>query len=131
MEDWLKLDGESGPYVQYAHARIHSLIEKNPVDVTSGIDYGVLVHNSELALMNKMCQFHRVIENAAHNLKPSLVCTYVYELAQLFNTFYHDCPIGKIDDVELKRARVALAKSTAIVLKKGLAVLGIPSPQKM
>lgn len=131
MEDWLKLDGESGPYVQYAHARIHSLIEKNPVDIISAVDYGVLVHPSEVALMNKMAQFHRVVENAAHNLKPSLICTYIFELAQLFNTFYHDCPIGKIDDQELKRARVALAKATAIVLKKGLSVIGIPAPLRM
>lgn len=131
MEEWLKLDGESGPYVQYAHARIQSLIEKNPGDITSAIDYSTLKHPSELALVNKMAQFHRVVENAAHNLKPSLICTFVYELAQLFNTFYHDCPIGKIDDVELKRARLALAKATGMVLKSGLGIIGIPAPNKM
>lgn len=131
MEDWLKLDGESGPYVQYAHARIQSLLEKNPVDLTSGIDYSVLKHPSELALVNKMAQFHRVVENASNHLKTSLICTYVYELAQIFNTFYHDCPIGKIDDVELKRARSALSKTTGMVLKKGLGILGIPAPNKM
>lgn len=131
MEDWLKLDGESGPYVQYAHARIQSLLDKNPADLVSAIDYSTLVHPSEMALMNKLSHFHRVVESAANNLKTSLICTYVYELAQLFNTFYHDCPIGKIDDVELKRSRLALAKTTAKVLKNGLSILGIPAPTKM
>lgn len=131
MEDWLKLDGESGPYVQYAYARIQSLLEKNPVDLAGGIDYSVLTHPSELALVNKMAQFHRLVENASQHLKPSLICTFVYELAQLFNTFYHDCPIGKIDDMELKRARSALAKAAGMVLKNGLGIIGIPAPNKM
>jgi arginyl-tRNA synthetase len=131
MEEWLKLDGESGPYVQYAHARIQSLIEKNPEDLVSAIDYSLLEHSAELALMNKLSQFQRAIEASAQNLKTSLMCTYVYELAQLFNSFYHDCPIGKADSQELKRARLSLAKATAMVLKQGLGVLGIPAPQKM
>ncbi|MCC6137747.1 MAG: arginine--tRNA ligase, partial [Bdellovibrionaceae bacterium] len=103
----------------------------NPADLASGIDYSVLEQPAELALMNKMAQYHRVVENAAHNLKTSLVCTYVFELAQMFNTFYHDCPIGKIDNIELKRARLALAKTAGMTIKSGLALLGIPAPPKM
>lgn len=131
MEEWLKLDGESGPYIQYSHARIQSLLEKNTADLSSAIEYSKLSTPAEMALMNKMAQFHRVVEGAAVHLKTSLICTYTYELAQLFNTFYHDCPIGKLEDMELKRARLALAKATGIVLKKGLSLLGIPAPQRM
>lgn len=131
MEEWLKLDGESGPYVQYAYARIQSLIEKNPQDLVSAIDYSVLKHPAEMALMNKMAQFHRVVEGAASGLKTSLVCTYIYELAQTFNSFYHECPIAKAETNELQRARLAVAKACAMVLKEGLGLLGIPAPQRM
>ena len=131
MEDWLKLDGESGPYIQYSYARIQSLLEKNPTDLSSAIDYSKLGVAAEMELMSKIAQFHRVVESASAHLKTSMMCTYTYELAQLFNTFYHDCPIGKVEDMELKRARLALAKVTGMVLQRGLATLGIPSPQRM
>jgi arginyl-tRNA synthetase len=130
MTEWLKLDGESGPYVQYSGARIQSLIRKlGPVSAKP--DWSLLVHPSERNLFQALMNFHHVVLGATENYKPHLLCTYVYELAQRFNLFYHDCSIAKAESEDLKQARLALAEATGLVFKQGLALLGIPSPEKM
>ena len=68
---------------------------------------------------------------AADNYRPSALCTYLYETAKKFNVFYHECSIGKAETEELKKARLALATATAKLLKQGLALLGIPVPERM
>lgn len=131
MDEWLKLDGESGPYIQYAHARIMSLLAKNQVSLEGPIAYDTLKEPSELALLVKLAQFNKVIESSAQNLRTAQLCAYLYDLAKLFNSFYHECPIGKVAYQDLKKSRTALAKATAQVLEKGLAILGIPAPNRM
>ncbi len=130
MEEWLKLDGESGPYIQYSYARIQSLLQKIP-QTSSTVNFAKLEMPIELELSLKLAQFNKTVENCAQNLRTSTLCTYLYETAKLFNSFYHDCPIGKIEDVELQQARLALAQATGDLLKKGLELLGIPAPNKM
>ena len=130
MEEWLKLDGESGPYIQYSYARIQSLLQKIP-QTSSTVNFAKLEMPVELELSLKLAQFNKTVESCALNLRTSTLCIYLYETAKLFNSFYHDCPIGKIDDVELQQARLALAQATGDLLKKGLELLGIPAPQKM
>lgn len=131
MDEWLKLDGESGPYIQYTVARIQSLLAKNKLPDTVQADYSLLVEPIEQELILKLSQWNRLAESAAQNLKTSLVCTYLYETAKLFNNFYHDCPIGKLEDLTHRQTRLELAKASAETLKTGLGVLGIPTPQKM
>jgi arginyl-tRNA synthetase len=132
MEDWLKLDGESGPYIQYSHARICSLLEKlSDVDLAGAVKYELLTEPIEVELMLKLAQFSKTIETGAQSLKTSILCGYLYDTAKLFNSFYHDCPIGKLENQEHKKARLTLAKATGNILKEGLAVLGIPAPTKM
>lgn len=130
MEEWLRLDGESGPYIQYSYARIQSLLAKNPL-LEPAPDFSTLQAPIEIELILKMAQLNKTIENCAQNLKTSILCTYLYETAKLFNSFYHDCPIGKLEDKKMQQARLALAKATGDLLKTGLDLLGIPSPQKM
>lgn len=130
MEEWLKLDGESGPYIQYSYARIQSLLSKIPK--TSGaVNFSKLQMPAEIELTLKLAQFNKTVEGCAANLKTSTLCTYLYETAKLFNSFYHDCPIGKLDDLELQQARLALAQATGDLLRKGLELLGIPAPNRM
>jgi arginyl-tRNA synthetase len=130
MNEWLKLDGESGPFVQYSGARIQSLIRKlGPFSRTP--NWSLLTHSSERNLFQALMNFHQIVLGATENYKPHLLCTYVYELAKRFNLFYHDCPIAKAETEELKQARLALAQSAGLVLKQGLELLGIPSPEKM
>lgn len=134
MNEWLKLDGESGPFIQYSGARIQSLIRKlGPVNGKNDgeVNWSLLIHPTEKNLMQAMMNFHSVALNAAENYKPHLVCTYLYDLAKRFNVFYHDCSIGQAETEELKRARLALSQATCLVLKQGLGLLGIPMPEKM
>jgi arginyl-tRNA synthetase len=131
MNEWLKLDGESGPFIQYSYARINSLIKKMNMDVTEKFDGSLLVHASEIKLMQHLMNFNMQIVQSAENYKPASLCTYLYETAKKFNAFYHDCSIGQAETLELKKSRLALAASTGLVLKQGLAVLGIPVPERM
>jgi arginyl-tRNA synthetase len=81
--------------------------------------------------MQHLMNFNMQIVQSAENYKPASLCTYLYETAKKFNAFYHDCSIGQAETVELKKSRLALAASTGLVLKQGLAVLGIPVPERM
>lgn len=131
MNEWLKLDGESGPFVQYSYARINSVLNKFSTDEIKNFKGQLLVDPSELKLMQHLMNFNTIVLSAAQNYKPALICTYLYETAKKFNVFYHECPIGKAENEDLKQARLALAKSTALILKQGLSLLGIPVPERM
>ncbi len=130
MNEWLKLDGESGPFIQYSYARINSLSKKFAIDLT-GFNGSLLSHPSELKLMQHLMNFNTIVLGSAENYKPASLCTYLYETAKKFNVFYHDCPIGTAPDAELRKARLALSAATGLILKNGLALLGIPVPEKM
>lgn len=118
--------GNSGPYLQYAHARAVSIVSKSEVaqnheSITTFDDY-------ERALLVKMTEYPEVISSAVSELSPHLVCTYLYELAQVFNRFYEKSHV--IGD-EREGLRVKLVSAYADVLKNGLNVLGIPAPDKL
>jgi arginyl-tRNA synthetase len=133
MNEWLKLDGESGPFIQYSGARINSLLKKMGYDKNQAMsaDGSVLVHPAEKALMQSLLNFNTQVVSAAENEKPHVMCTYLYDLAKRFNLFYHDCSIGQAATIELKTARLALAASTGLAISQGLALLGIPVPERM
>lgn len=130
MKEWLKLDGESGPFIQYSYARIQSIIKKFAVDL-SNFDGALLSDPAEIKLMQHLMNFNSVVLTASDNYRPSALCTFLYEAAKKFNVFYHECSIGKADTEELKKSRLALATATAAILKQGLALLGIPVPERM
>ncbi len=130
MAEWLKLDGESGPFIQYSYARIQSVIKKFSVKSLS-FDGALLADPAEIKLMQHLMNFNSVVLMAADNYRPSALCTYLYEAAKKFNVFYHECSIGKAETEELKKSRLALAAATAQILKQGLALLGIPVPERM
>ncbi len=130
MGEWLKLDGESGPFIQYSYARINSLLKKfGPVD--PNFTENLLAHPTEMKLMQHLMNYNNVIISSAENYKPATLCTYLYETAKKFNGFYHDCAIGSAETTDLKNSRLALAAATGAVLKNGLALLGIPVPERM
>lgn len=131
MAEWLKLDGESGPFIQYSFARIASLGRKYPRTQKTDIAWNLLVHPSERRIMQMLAQFNSEVALAAENFKPAAVCSYLYDLAKSFNVFYHDCAIGSESEVQLQQARLALAEAVGSTLKQGLHLMGIPSPEKM
>ena len=91
----------------------------------------LLTHATEIKLMQHLMNFNTVVLSSAEHYKPATLCTYLYETAKKFNGFYHDCPIGTAEDAEIKKARLALAAATGLALKNGLALLGIPVPERM
>ncbi|MCY4643127.1 MAG: arginine--tRNA ligase [Bacteriovoracales bacterium] len=131
MNEWLRLDGESGPTIQYAHARIQSLLEKAPLVELSRCDFSTLAHPLEEALVVKLMDFNRAVESACAGYKVSLLASYLYDLAKLFNAFYGACPLLKAKTENLKNARLHLAHKVGLVLARGLGLLGIEAPRRM
>lgn len=131
MNEWLKLDGESGPFVQYSYARIASLGRKFPRTEGVKINWASLTHSSERQLLQALASFNSNMALASENFRPAAMCTYLYELAKKFNVFYHECPIGTEKDETVRAARLALSAAVGMTLKQGLSVLGIPAPEKM
>lgn len=131
LEDWLKIDGDSGPFIQYSAARINSLIRKLSASSQGKVDWSCLVDVSEKRLMQQILQFQVAVAGAAENLKPSLICTYLFELAQSFNHFYHHCSIGQAETETLRATRLELSRVVGVLLNEGLCLLGIPTPDRM
>lgn len=118
------LEGNSGPYLQYAHARARSILKKAEVE-NSQIES---LEVDERSLVRKISEYSEVVEKAVSELMPHHICTYLYELAQVFNRFYeHNRVIGS----ERERERLALVSAYADVLKEGLGLLGIAAPDTM
>lgn len=128
--------GEKNPvfYLQYAHARIHSILRKVSQEYEFEIEaqphLALLTHNSETTLIKSLLRFPEIIQSAAESREPHRLINYLEDLASNFTSFYHDCRIIG-EEKKLVQARSALAKATAQVLANGLGILGISAPEKM
>jgi arginyl-tRNA synthetase len=124
-EESVSLEGNSGPYLQYAHARACSILGKSastPAEVLQDFEAG------ERSLARKISEYPEVIQKAVAELMPHHVCTYLYELAQTFNRFYeHNHVVGD----EREAVRLKLVSLYASVLKDGLTLMGISAPEHM
>jgi arginyl-tRNA synthetase len=133
--DWermLAFEGNTSPYLQYAHARICSIFRRTGVDraAVRGIT-PTLGHSAERALTVRLLQFDTAVWDTLDKYSPHRLCTYLYELASEFSSFYEHCPILRADSEEQKMSRLALCDFTARVMEQGLALLGIESPEQM
>ncbi len=126
----LSFDGETGPYVQYAHARICSVLKKHGKSVSAKADIALLTNPHEKRIAVLLGNFPAVVQEAAAHLRPSMVARYLLDLAQAFNEFYHACPI-LTEEEQLKQARLMLISCVKIVIHRGLHLLGIESPEVM
>lgn len=128
----LALSGNTAPYLQYAYARIKSIFRKAEKE---GVSYQPstisLSQPAELALAKHLLNFGGVLEAAADEYRPNFICTYLFELAGHFTSFYENCPVLKAESVEARASRLALCDLTARVLKQGLDVLGIEVLEQM
>lgn len=128
LEAMVSFEGETGPYVQYAYARIQSILRK--ANFTPSADATYSLNDPESWEIIKLLQdFSRVVKRAAENYDPSLIAKYAINLAQAFNKYYAHTRI--LDESPERDSRLALSYSTAVVLKEALRLLGVDAPEKM
>lgn len=128
LEAMVSFEGETGPYIQYAYARIQSILRKANFQPDAEATYSL--NDPESWEIIKLLQdFGRVVKRAADNYEPSLIAKYAISLAQAFNKYYAHMRI--LDESPERDSRLALSYSTAVVLKEALRLLGVEAPEKM
>ncbi len=128
----LNFDGETGPYVQYTHARACSLINKvcGSEEIDKNVDFSLLNDEASVEVCKLIEMYPAKIKDAAAKFEPSIVTRHLVDIAQAFNKFYHDNPIMSSED-EVKKARIALVYAVKTILASGLGLLGINAPKQM
>jgi arginyl-tRNA synthetase len=121
LDESLSFEGDTGPYLLYSYARASSILKKSKIKSKGKFQISK-IENKELELCKKLSEFPEVIENSFSNLNPSHIANYSYSLAQIFNEFYHECPVINSEN---EKFRISLVESFRIVLKNSLNLLGI------
>ncbi|MBR6445417.1 MAG: arginine--tRNA ligase [Prevotella sp.] len=143
-EESIDFNGNTGPFIQYTHARIRSILRKslspNPSPSREGNSNGTFSPSlfgegrggaKEISLIQKLNEFPAVVEQAGKDYSPSGIANYCYELTKEFNQFYHDYSILNAETDKAKQIRLAIARNVAKTLKNGMALLGIEVPERM
>jgi arginyl-tRNA synthetase len=131
--DWKRMvafEGNTGPYLQYAHARVRSIFRKAQAEGLGDIGRLSIAAPAERALALELLSFGRALVEVETTLEPHKLCGYLYGLASSFSTFFQDCPVLKAEPAE-RGSRLALCELTARTLATGLNLLGIEAPQRM
>ena len=132
-EESIDFNGNTGPFIQYTHARIRSILRKSE-GTRERENEGTLnsqLNQKEIDLIQKLNEFGAAVEQAGKDYSPSGIANYCYELTKQFNQFYHDYSILNADTEEQKAFRLVLARNVAKTIKNGMALLGIEVPERM
>jgi arginyl-tRNA synthetase len=136
--DWDKIldfEGDTGPYVQYTHARSSSLLEKAKREAGwkdgKTVDVSHLKQPEEHALIRTLAQFPDAVAQAWVGYRPHHVAQYLLQLCRTFNVFYHGCPVLTAQSAELRDARLALVEVSRQVIRNGLYLLNIAAPNEL
>lgn len=129
-EESIDFTGNTGPFIQYTHARIRSILRKYGKEVKS-IDTSLAIQLEEKQIIQQMLLYPKMIDEASNDHNPAVIANYVYELVKIFNHFYQTTPILKVDDEKVLEFRIALSQVVADVIKSGMSLLGIDVPEKM
>jgi len=127
----VSFEGDTGPYVQYAHTRICGIVRKAAGEDLAAPDFAQLGNDSETALGLLLMAYPRAIRDAAESCNPARLAGHVLDVARAFASFYHDNPVLQADTPGLFAARLELIRATQTVLANGLALLGIEAPERM
>lgn len=128
----IDFQGNTGPFIQYTHARIKSLLNKAGYEGNNKAENNIQLTETELEMIILLSKYPTEIEAAAKGYTPATLANYLYEVAKMFNKFYHEVPpIIKEEDADLKQHRLNLCWLTARLLKSGMKLLGITVPERM
>ena len=134
-EESIDFNGNTGPFIQYTHARIKSIMRKAEamgINIDGIATNGDAVLNEkEIELVQKMNSFATAVEQAGKDYSPSGIANYCYELTKEFNQWYHDFSVLNADNEQTRITRLVLAKNVAKIIKNGMALLGIEVPERM
>ncbi len=133
-EESIDFNGNTGPFIQYTHARIRSILRKAEAEgfiIPQTLETNMPVNAKETDLIQKLNEYGAAVEQAGQNYSPSGIANYCYELTKQFNQFYHDFSILNADSKEEKTVRLVLAANVAKVIKNGMRLLGIEVPERM
>ncbi len=135
-QESIDFNGNTGPFIQYTHARIRSIIRKSQeqlhIDLSQAPDTSAIeLNDKERDIVKLLHDAPSVIEQAAQNYSPAMIANYVYDLAKSFNSFYQDTPILREENVNLLKFRLKLCVFVSKVIKNMMGILGIEVPEKM
>ncbi|MBW3014654.1 arginine--tRNA ligase, partial [Candidatus Woesearchaeota archaeon] len=133
-EESLSFEGDTGPYLQYTHARACSILRRakeQDLESSTNVDYALLKHPLEISLVQELANFPAKTKEACELYRPHLIAQYLLSLSRLFNEFYHACHCLNEENKDLAKARLLLIDCTRQVLKNALILLGIEAPEKM
>ncbi len=136
-EESIDFNGNTGPFIQYTHARIRSILRKSEKQVSAADQsdaaqqYPTELSEKEIELIQKMNEFGAAVEQAGKDYSPSGIANYCYELTKVFNQFYHDYSILNEPDERKKTVRLMLAQNVAKIIKNAMSLLGIEVPERM
>lgn len=122
-------DGNTGPFIQYSYARTRSVLDKAGMSLDK--DVNVVLHPTEKELLTTLYSFPSVIEESGHLYNPAIIANYLYEVSKLFNRFWHDCPILKEENEDVKLFRLQLVNLCGTTIANGMHLLGIEVPSRM
>ena len=126
----IDFNGNTGPFIQYAYARIQSLIRKEKFSNTK-INLDTNINEKEKDILKQLTQFPIAVKSAADNYSPALIANYAFELVKTFNSYYQSTTILKINDLEIKNFRLTLSNKVGEVIKSSMKLLGVEVPEKM
>jgi arginyl-tRNA synthetase len=134
-QEALDFEGFSGPYLQYSYARASSILEKvkkaKSKDKKNSKTSFKDLEEAEISFVKKLSEFQNVIERAKKEIKPDLIALYSYELAQVFNNFYHNCPVMQVEDESIKSRRIEIVQAFKSVISICLGLIGIEALEEM
>ncbi len=133
-EESIDFNGNTGPFIQYTYARIHSILRKAQAEgiaIPAQLGENMPLNEKEIELIQKLNEFGAAVEQAGKDYSPSGIANYCYELTKAFNQFYHDYSILGADTEDEKIVRLVLAQNVGKTLKNGMALLGIEVPERM
>ncbi|MFA7583963.1 MAG: arginine--tRNA ligase [Proteiniphilum sp.] len=130
----IDFNGNTGPFIQYTHARIQSILRKageQGITIPEQLERTLPLSEKEESLVQLLAEFETVVKQAGAEYNVSLIANYVYDLAKEYNQFYHDFPMLREENRDLRNFRLLLSKNVALTIKKGMSLFGIDVPERM